>query len=431
MTSADRQFGDQIQNNEEKWLSEADPEMATWITGERTRQEQGLELIASENFTSLAVRLAQGSVLTNKYAEGYPKKRYYGGCEMVDGAEILAIERVKKLFNCQYANVQPHSGSGANMAVYLSCLKPGDKILGMNLAQGGHLTHGSPVNFSGILFNAFFYGVDARTHLLDFNLIREIAQRERPKMIIAGASAYPRVIDFKSFRDIANEVGATLLVDMAHIAGLVAAGEHPSPIPYADFVTSTTHKTLRGPRGGIILSNDEARMKRINSLIFPGIQGGPLMHVIAGKGVAFGEALQPKFKTYQQQVVKNSRALAGSLMSRGVSLISQGTDNHLLLMDLTKTGSGEITGKDAETWLGLAGMTVNKNTVPDEKRSPSVTSGVRIGTPAITTRGLKETEMNQLASWIIRALESKGDLDTLSKIHKEVTAMCREFPLPY
>lgn len=421
---------EQLQSLEEQFLTAKDPELAQWIVGERVRQENGLELIASENFASLAVRLAQGSVLTNKYAEGYPEKRYYGGCEMVDKAEALGMERLKKLFNCANVNVQAHSGSQANMAVFLSQLKPGDKIMGMSLSQGGHLTHGSHVNFSGILFKTAFYGLNPDTHRIDLNEVREIAKREQPKMIIAGASAYPRIIDFEGFKKIADEVGALFLVDMAHIAGLVAAGVHPTPIPHADFVTSTTHKTLRGPRGGIILSQNADKMKRVNSLIFPGIQGGPLMHVIAAKAVAFGEALQPQFKNYQQQTVKNAQALASGLMNAGIQLVSNGTDNHLMLLDLTRYQTGEITGKDAESWLGKAGITVNKNTVPNETRSPSVTSGIRIGTPAITTRGLKESEMKTLAQWIVRVLQSKGDESKLTAIHHEVTELCGKFPLP-
>ena len=409
-------------------LSKQDPEIFNSIGLESVREEEGLELIASENYVSKAVLEAQGSILTNKYAEGYPGKRYYGGCQFVDIAEKLAIERACKLFGAEAANVQPHSGSSANMAVCHVLLSPGDKILGMDLSHGGHLTHGSPVNFSGKLFKAVHYGVDEKTNLIDFNIVREVAKREQPKMIIAGASAYSRIIDFKTFSEIANEVGAKLMVDMAHIAGLVAVGLHPSPIPYATYTTTTTHKTLRGPRGGMILSSLE-NAKAVNSLIFPGIQGGPLMHVIAAKAVAFHEALQSDFKAYQTQVIENARTLAGALIENGFKIITDGTDNHLMLVDLTRSLDGSITGKEAEGWLDLAGITVNKNTIPFEKRSPFITSGIRIGTPAMTTRGLGKTEMKQVGAFIFKALESKGNEATLVKIRGEVKELCGKFPV--
>jgi glycine hydroxymethyltransferase len=409
-------------------LKDQDPDLLKAIQQEEEREETGLELIASENYVSRAVLEAQGSVLTNKYAEGYPGKRYYGGCEFVDIAEKLAIERACKLFGAEAANVQPHSGSNANMGVYLAILKPGDTILGMDLSHGGHLTHGSPVNFSGKLFRAVHYGLNAETHRLDYDMIRDIAKREQPKMIIAGASAYPRIIDFSIFKQIADEVGAKLVVDMAHIAGLVATGLHPSPIPHAAYTTTTTHKTLRGPRAGMVLCSNE-NLKAINSLIFPGIQGGPLMHVIAAKAVAFHEALQPEFKVYQNQVVKNASLLAGSLKEKGFKLVTDGTDNHLMLLDLTGFQDGSITGKDAEAWLDLAGITVNKNTVPYEKRSPFITSGVRIGTPAMTTRGLKENEMKRVAGWIFEILNSKGSDSVTKKVREEVRELCKSFPV--
>jgi glycine hydroxymethyltransferase len=407
-------------------LEKQDPEIFKAIGLESTREEDGLELIASENYVSKAVLEAQGSVLTNKYAEGYPGKRYYGGCQFVDIAEKLAIERACKIFGAEAANVQPHSGSNANLAVYLALLQPGDTILGMDLSHGGHLTHGSPVNFSGKLFHAVHYGVDEKTHLIDFNLVREIAKREKPKMIIAGASAYARTLDFKTFSEIANEVGAKLMVDMAHIAGLVAAGLHPTPIPYAHYTTTTTHKTLRGPRGGMILSSNE-NAKAVNSLIFPGIQGGPLMHVIAAKAVAFGEALQPDFKEYQKRILENAKVLAAALVENGFNLITGGTDNHLMLVDLTQSLDRAATGKEAETWLDLAGITVNKNTIPFEKRSPFITSGIRIGTPAMTTRGLGPSEMKLIGKWIQRAIESKGNETTLAAIKNEVKELCGKF----
>ena len=402
-----------------------DPELAQAIWLEAGRQTGKLELIASENFVSPAVREAQGSILTHKYAEGYPGKRYYGGCEYVDLAEQLAIDRAKQLFGCQYANVQPHAGSQANMAAYFACVKPGDTILGMDLSHGGHLTHGSPVNFSGRLYNIISYGVQRETGRIDYDQVAEIARREKPALIVAGASAYARTIDFARFRAIADEVGAKLFVDMAHIAGLVAVGLHPSPIPYADVVTTTTHKTLRGPRGGMILSTEEYA-KTLNSQIFPGIQGGPLMHVIAAKAVAFGEALRPQFKTYQEQVLKNTAVLARCLMDAGFDLVSGGTDNHLVLMDLTRK---DITGKDAEHALDEAGITANKNTVPFETRSPFVTSGVRLGTAALTTRGMKEAEMQQVAQWIVDVLGHVGNDAYLHKVSADVQTFARRFPL--
>ncbi|WP_243438505.1 serine hydroxymethyltransferase [Fundidesulfovibrio soli] len=402
-----------------------DPELAAAIVNEIDRQVSGLELIASENFVSTAVRQAQGSVMTHKYAEGYPHKRYYGGCEFVDVAEDLARDRVKQLFGCDYANVQPHSGSQANMAVYFSVLKPGDTILGMDLSHGGHLTHGSPVNFSGRFFNVVFYGVKKETGTIDYEALEALAREHKPKMIVAGASAYPRVIDFDRFRAIADEVGAYLMVDMAHIAGLVATGEHPSPIGKAHFTTSTTHKTLRGPRGGLILAGED-EAKKIDSQIFPGIQGGPLMHVIAAKAVAFGEALRPEFKTYQAQVVKNAQVMAKGLVALGYDLVSGGTDNHLMLVDLT---SKDVTGKDAQIALDAAGITANKNTVPFETRSPFVTSGIRLGTPSLTTRGMKEAEMEKVVAWIDAAIKGRENATTLAAIKAEVNVFARQYPL--
>lgn len=407
-------------------LSKMDPEIFSIIQRERARQEDGLELIASENYTSQAVMQAQGSILTNKYAEGLPNKRYYGGCEFVDQGEILAIERVTKLFNARFANVQPHSGSQANMGAYFAMLDHGDKVLGMNLAEGGHLTHGSPVNFSGKLFQFSSYGLNLETERLDFNIIRETAKTVKPKLIVAGASAYAREIDFKTFREIADEVGAKLMVDMAHIAGLVAAGLHNSPIQHAHVTTSTTHKTLRGPRGGIILTEDEELFKKLNSNIFPGIQGGPLEHVIAAKAVAFKEALLPDFTTYQKQVLANSKKLAEALMGKGIALVSGGTDNHLVLV---KTDSVGLSGKEAEKALEHAGITCNKNMVPGDKRSPFITSGVRLGTPAITTRGLKEEHMVQLADWIHSALTNSTNEEHLKKIKMQVLELCKSFPV--
>ncbi len=406
-------------------LATFDPAVAEAIRHETERQEYNLELIASENFVSDAVMEAQGSILTNKYAEGYPGKRYYGGCHHVDVVENLAIERAKELFGADHANVQPHSGSQANMAVYFSVLKPGDTILGMNLSHGGHLTHGSPVNFSGRFFNVVPYGVSQDTETIDFNEVERLALEHKPKLIVVGASAYPRILDFAAFRAIADKVGALVMVDMAHIAGLVAAGLHPNPVPYAEFVTTTTHKTLRGPRGGMILCREEFA-KTLNSNIFPGIQGGPLMHVIAAKAVAFKEALAPEFKTYQEQIVKNARTLAGELMNRGFRLVSGGTDNHLMLVNLSGT---ELTGKVAEEALDKAGITVNKNTVPFETRSPFVTSGFRIGTPAATSHGLKEAEMVEVAGFIAEALASVDDEAKLAEVKGKVNALMKRFPL--
>ena len=406
-----------------------DPQVAEAIWKESRRQVTKLELIASENFVSAAVREAQGSVLTHKYAEGYPGKRYYGGCEFVDVAENLARDRAMQLFDCSYANVQPHAGSQANMAAYFAYLKPGDTILGMDLTHGGHLTHGSPVNFSGRLFQVIFYGVERETGRIDYEQMEKMAREHKPAVIVAGASAYPRVIDFARFRKAADEVGAKLIVDMAHIAGLVAAGLHPSPVPHAHITTTTTHKTLRGPRGGMILANQkegEDVAKRLNSQIFPGIQGGPLMHVIAAKAVAFGEALRPQFHRYQEQVLKNAATLANCLQAVGYDLVSGGTDNHLMLVDLTRK---DITGKDAEHALDQAGITVNKNTVPFETRSPFVTSGVRLGTPALTTRGMKEAEMEKVAGWIVDVLSHHEDEGRLAAVRRDVEAFAAQFPL--
>ncbi len=405
-------------------LQKFDPEIFNAIEKEKNRQEYNLELIASENFVSKAVLEAIGSVMTNKYAEGYPGKRYYGGCEFVDIAENLAIERAKELFGCEHVNVQPHSGSQANMGVYLSILKPGDTIMGMNLTHGGHLTHGSPVNFSGQLFNVVFYGVRKDDQRIDMDEVRALAKEHKPKLIVVGASAYSRIIDFKAFREIADEVGAMVMVDIAHIAGLVATGHHPSPIPYAEFVTTTTHKTLRGPRGGMIMCRDE-HAKLINKEIFPGIQGGPLMHIIAAKAVAFKEALAPEFKIYQSRVLQNAKALAEELTKRGYDLVSGGTDNHLILMDLTKKN---ITGKEAEAVLEEAGITVNKNTVPFETKSPFVTSGIRIGVPAATTKGMRVKDMVDIASFIDHALQNRAHPGAVSMVRQEVMDLCKKFP---
>lgn len=406
-------------------LTEFDPEIAKAIKDETERENNTLEMIASENFVSPQVQEAQGSVMTNKYAEGYPGKRYYGGCEFVDVAENLAIERAKKLFSAEHVNVQPHSGSQANMAVYHTLLNPGDTILGMNLSHGGHLTHGSPVNFSGYTYNVVAYGVSQETEQIDYEEVRSLAKEHKPKLIIVGASAYPRVIDPIIFREIANEVDAKIMTDIAHPAGLVAAGLYPSPVPHSDFVTTTTHKTLRGPRGGMILCKEEYA-KEVNKKIFPGIQGGPLMHVIAAKAVAFKEALSSEFVTYQKQVIANAKHLAEFLMSNGIKIVSGGTDTHLMLLDLRPQ---DITGKDAEAALEKAGITVNKNTVPFETRSPFVTSGIRIGTPALTTRGMKEREMEQIGAMIIETLE-KVDEDTFHlETRKRVRELCDQFPL--
>ena len=405
-------------------LAHSDPEIARLIDEEVDRQRDGLELIASENFVSPAVLEAMGTALTNKYAEGLPGKRYYGGCEFVDQVEQLAIDRVKKLFNAEHANVQPHSGAQANAAVYLAFLKPGETVLGLDLTQGGHLTHGSPVNFSGLLYHAIHYGVgeDGR---IDYAAMQAIARREKPKMIVAGASAYARIIDFEPFAEVAKEIGAKFMVDMAHFAGLVATGYHPSPIPHADAVTSTTHKTLRGPRGGLILCKAE-HAKAVDKAMFPGTQGGPLEHIIAAKAVSFKEALDPSFKIYCGQIIANAQALAGALMERGFNIVSGGTDNHLMLVDLRNKN---ITGKVAEKALDAAGITVNKNTVPKETQSPFVTSGIRIGTPAVTTRGMKEREMEIIAGLIDRIVKAPEDAHLANKVREEVLDLARKFPL--
>ncbi len=408
-------------------IAEFDPELAKAIAGERQRQEDHVELIASENYTSPRVLEAQGSVLTNKYAEGYPGKRYYGGCEFVDIAESLAIDRAKRLFGADFANVQPHSGSQANAAVYLALLNPGDPILGMSLDHGGHLTHGSKVNFSGKLFKAAQYGIKSDTGEIDYDQVARLAQEHRPKMIIAGFSAYSRVIDWARFRHIADSVGAYFVVDMAHVAGLVAAGLYPNPVPFADVATTTTHKTLRGPRGGLILARHNPEIqKKLNSMVFPGTQGGPLMHVIAAKAVAFQEALQPEFKAYCSQIIANARAMARALQDRGYKIVSGGTDNHLFLLDLVDK---DITGKDADAALGRAHITVNKNAVPNDPRPPMVTSGLRIGTPAATTRGFQENEAKQLSRWIADVLDHRGDDATVERVRGEVEALCRRFPV--
>ncbi len=406
-------------------LAQTDPQLHEAIQLEFSRQQRNIELIASENFVSPAVLEAQGSVLTNKYAEGYPGKRYYGGCEFVDIAESLAISRAKEIFGADHANVQPHSGAQANFAVYFALLQPGDKILGMNLAHGGHLTHGSPVNVSGKYFNVVAYGVDEATSRINYDELREIALREKPKMIVAGASAYPRAIDFQKIGEIAKEIEAYFFVDMAHIAGLVAAGLHQNPVPYADVVTTTTHKTLRGPRGGLILCK-EKYAQLIDKAIFPGSQGGPLMHVIAAKAAAFGEALKPEFKAYQQQTINNAQALAKGLMSRGFNLVSGGTDNHLMLVDLRGTGT---TGKEAEKLLDEVHITCNKNAIPFDPEKPFVTSGIRLGTPAITTRGFKEAELDQVAEIISIALKAKDDQAVQEKARAMVKELCDKYPL--
>lgn len=406
-------------------LTRQDPQIAKAIQLETNRQTTKLELIASENFTSLAVRSAMGSVMTHKYAEGYPGKRYYGGCEFVDMAENLAIERAKQLFGAEYANVQPHSGSQANMGAYFAAIQPGDTILGMDLSHGGHLTHGSPVNFSGRLYKIVSYGVEKETGQINYETVEALAKEHKPQLIVAGASAYPRTLDFEKFRAIADSVGAKLLVDMAHIAGLVATGLHPTPIPHAHFTTTTTHKTLRGPRGGMILSSEEFG-KTLNSQIFPGIQGGPLMHVIAAKAVSFAEALKPEFKDYQQQVLLNAQTMAKELTDAGFNLVSGGTDNHLMLVDLTNR---DITGKDAEIALDRAGITVNKNTVPFETRSPFVTSGIRLGSPALTTRGMKADDMRKVVKWIVAILENMNNETRLAEISREVEKFAGKFPL--
>jgi len=408
-------------------LKNDDNELFNIIMREKNRQENGLELIASENFVSYSVMEAQGSVLTNKYAEGYPDKRYYGGCEFVDEAENLARERAKKLFGCNFVNVQPHSGSQANMAVYFANLKPGDKVFGMNLSHGGHLTHGSPVNFSGMFFEIIPYGVNKETETIDYDELEKMALEHKPKMIVVGASAYPRIIDFQRVQEIAKKVDAVTMADIAHIAGLVAAGLHPSPIGIIDYITTTTHKTLRGPRGGMIMTNNEEDAMKIDKIIFPGIQGGPLMHVIAAKAAAFGEALKPEFKEYQNQVIKNAAALADALKQKGYRLVSGGTDNHLLQVDvLTSKG---FSGKRAEKALDKAGITVNKNTIPFDTKSPFVTSGIRIGTPSLTTRGMKEEEMKIVADLIDRVLSNRKDDEVIAEVKKEVNKLSSRFPL--
>ena len=405
-------------------LEQTDPAIHRLIQQELDRQTNQLELIASENIASLAVLEAQGSIFTNKYAEGYPNRRYYGGCDFADEVETLAIDRARELFDAEYANVQPHSGSQANMAVYFATLNPGDKVLGMDLAHGGHLTHGSAVNFSGQLFNFISYGVDRKTEVIDMESVERIAFENKPKMIVAGASAYPRFIDFAGFRRIADEIGAYFMVDMAHIAGLVAAGVHPSPVPYADFVTSTTHKTLRGPRGGLILAREKYG-KSLDSKIFPGIQGGPLVHVIAAKAVGLKEAMQEEFKAYQQQVVRNAAVMAARLKEHGFRIVSGGTDNHLLLVDLKNK---EITGKEAEALLEQAGMTVNKNAIPFDTQSRFVTGGIRIGTPSVTTRGLKEAEMIMIADWMNSVITARSP-EVVAHVRAEVKALCDRVPL--
>jgi len=415
-------YGKKVRDMDFSNLAKYDVEVMKIIELEKNRQHDHIELIASENFVSPQVMEAMGSQLTNKYAEGYPNKRYYGGCQYVDMVEDLARERLKRLFNAEHANVQPHSGSNANLGVYFAVLEPRDKVLGMNLSQGGHLTHGSPVNISGTYFNFVAYGVDEKTETIDYDEVRKIALREKPKLIVAGASAYPRIIDFKKFREIADEVNAYLMVDMAHIAGLVAAGLHPNPMPYADFVTSTTHKTLRGPRGGVILCK-EKYAKKIDKAIFPGIQGGPLMHVIAAKAVCFGEALKEDFKDYQNQVVKNAKVLADLLIKKGFRLVSDGTDNHLILLDV-RTRS--LTGKRAEQLLESVNITTNKNTIPNDPEKPTVTSGIRIGTPAITSRGMKEAEIKEIVGLMDLALNEDNDKE---EIRAKTIDLCNRFPL--
>ena len=405
-------------------VAKTDPELAAAITAEFERQSDGLELIASENVVSEAVMCAMGSVLTNKYAEGYPAKRYYGGCQCVDIAENIAIERAKQLFGAKYANVQPHSGAQANTAVYFALIQPGDTVMGMSLAHGGHLTHGSPVNISGMYYNFVPYELNPVTERIDLDEFEKLAKQHKPKLIVAGASAYPRIIDFEKMAEIAHSVGAYFMVDMAHIAGLVAAGEHPSPLPYADVVTTTTHKTLRGPRGGMILTNDEELAKKFNKAIFPGIQGGPLMHVIAAKAVCFGEALKPEFKEYQHNVVLNAKTLADELLKEGFNLVSGGTDNHLMLVDLRPMG---ITGKEFEARLDSVHITVNKNAIPNDPEKPFVTSGVRVGTPAVTSRGLNTEDMKTIAH--LFALTAKDYENSADKVRAEVAALCKKYPL--
>ncbi|MBI5865421.1 MAG: serine hydroxymethyltransferase [Planctomycetes bacterium] len=410
-------------------LSDTDPQAAEIVRREEHRQQNTLELIASENHVSVAVRQAAGSVFTNKYAEGYPGKRYYGGCVNMDSVEELARQRAKELFKAEHANVQTHSGAQANLAVYLACVKPGDTVLGLDLSHGGHLTHGMKINFSGALFNVVAYGVRRDTEQIDMDEVRRLAREHRPKLIVAGFSAYPRKLDFAAFGEIAREVGARLMCDVAHVAGLIVAGLYPDPVPHSDFVTTTTHKTLRGPRGGLILCR-EADAKLIDRWVFPGVQGGPLMHIIAAKAVAFGEALRPEFRTYQQRIVENARALAEALLARGYRLVSGGTDNHLMLVDL-RPAHPEVSGKDAEEWLESAGIIVNKNMIPFDDRKPAYTSGLRLGTPALTTRGLGPAEMQQVAELLHRVLSSKADPATITKVREDVLALCARFPLPH
>ena len=413
-------------------LGRQDPEVAAAIAAEARRQRDGIELIASENYVSDAVLEAQGSILTNKYAEGLPGRRYYGGCQYVDVVETLAIERIKQLFGAEWANVQPHSGAQANMAIYMAALEPGDKILGLKLDQGGHLTHGHPLNFSGIYFDVTTYGVDPETERIDYDALQRIAREVRPKLITSGASAYPRMIDFERMRAIADDVGALLWADIAHIAGLVAVGLHPSPIPHAQFTTTTTHKTLRGPRGGLVLASAAvAEEYHLDRIVFPGVQGGPLMHVIAAKAVAFGEALRPEFATYQRAIVENAAALARALQARGLRLVSGGTDNHLMLVDLSRSeGLAEISGRKAEQTLDAAGITANKNTIPFDPRKPFVTSGLRLGTPAVTSRGFGTGEMERIAEWIVAVLRNIDDLGLHQRIAEEVRSLCANFPVP-
>ncbi len=410
--------------NNMELLKDYDMEVSNALEQELNRQRNNIELIASENIVSPAVMAAMGSILTNKYAEGYPSKRYYGGCQYVDIVENIAIERAKKLFNANFANVQPHSGANANNAVYFAFLKPGDTVLGLSLAEGGHLTHGSPVNMSGSYYNFIPYGLNEKTQYIDYDVMEELAMKHKPKLIVAGASAYPRIIDFKTISEIAKKIGALLMVDIAHIAGLIAAGLHPSPFPYADIVTSTTHKTLRGPRGGLILSNDEEIAKKINKAIFPGTQGGPLMHVIAGKAVCFGEALKDDFKVYQENVVKNSKKLAEEMVKKGFNLVSNGTDNHLMLVDLRNF---DVTGKELEKNLDEVHITVNKNAIPNDPQSPFVTSGIRIGTPAVTTRGFKEADMEKIAECIY--LTAEDHASNSKKCSEIVSDLCNKYPI--
>jgi glycine hydroxymethyltransferase len=407
------------------FLEKVDPEINQAIKSETRRQAQNIELIASENFVSEAVLEAQGCIMTNKYAEGYPGNRYYGGCEFVDIAENLAIERCKKLFGADHVNVQPHSGTQANMAVYFAAVQPGDTVLGMNLSHGGHLSHGSPANFSGKFYKIVAYGVDKDTETIDFTEVEKLAKEHKPKMIIVGASAYPRTLDFQKFRKIADEVGALIMADIAHIAGLVATGLHPTPIPVCEYVTSTTHKTLRGPRGGLIMCK-EAYAKTLNSRVFPGSQGGPLMHIIAAKAVAFKEALKPEFKEYQKQIIKNAQAMADELKNQGFRLVSGGTDNHMMLVDLTAKG---VTGKEAQEALDRAAITVNKNGIPFDTKGPQVTSGIRIGTPAVTTRGMKENEMRQIASYIADVIKNINNEQKIQAVAQKVKTLCAQFPL--